>query len=320
MTREGTAGRTAGLRRSLAAYAELVRVPNLFTAPPDVILGAALAAGAGAAVPLGAVAAVGGASMLLYAGGTTLNDYFDRAEDARDRPDRPLPSGRVPERRALAVGVGLLVGGVAVAWAAAGATAGAAAAALAAAIALYDGLIKGSVAGFLTMGSCRGLNVVLGATAAGSSIPGSTGPAVAGIPAEALAVAAVVVAYVAGVTSMAESETGSTDRGPVLVGVAAVAVAAAGVVGLWAVRSPSIPESLLAGAFLAAFLGWTGRALRAAYADPGPGTIGPAVGACVLGLIPLDAAFAATVGPRWALAAAAFVLPAVGLARTFDVS
>ncbi len=44
------------------------------------------------------------------------------------------------------------------------------------------------------------------------------------------------------------------------------------------------------------------------------------MGACVLGLVVLDAAFAAAVGPAWALATVAFLVPAVGLSRAFDVT
>lgn len=68
------------------------------------------------------------------------------------------------------------------------------------------------------------------------------------------------------------------------------------------------------------FLLWTGTALREAYAEPVPETVGPAVGTCVLGLVMLDAAFAAATGVLWALAAVAFLLPAAGLSRAFDVT
>jgi 4-hydroxybenzoate polyprenyltransferase len=48
--------------------------------------------------------------------------------------------------------------------------------------------------------------------------------------------------------------------------------------------------------------------------------VGPAVGACVLGLIAFDAAVAAAAGPRWALAALAHYVPARLLARVVEVS
>jgi len=72
--------------------------------------------------------------------------------------------------------------------------------------------------------------------------------------------------------------------------------------------------------FAVAFLAWVGRPLGAAYADPEPATVGPAVGARVLGLVLLDAAVAAGAGVEWALAAAVFLVPAWGLSTAFDVS
>ncbi|QLG27695.1 UbiA family prenyltransferase [Halorarum halophilum] len=298
-------------RRPLAAYATLVRLPNLFTAPPDVLLGVALVVAAGHAVSVGTVAGLAAASVLLYGAGTTLNDYFDAPEDARERRERPIPSGDVSRPAAVVFGGSLLAGGVAVAAVAGGATAGLVAGGVALAVLLYDGAFKGSTLGFLTMGACRGLNVLLGTTAAVRPTE---------LPSWTLAVPAIVLLYIAGVTSMAESETGDADRGAVSTGVAGVAVAVLGLVGLLFLRSPPLVDVALSGALLVGFVAWTGRALRAAYADPSPGTIGPAVGTCVLGLVVLDAAFAAIAGSAWALAVLAFLVPAVVLSGVFDVT
>ena len=305
-------GRAGPGRSPFETVATLVRLPNLFTAPPDVVLGAALVAAAGNAVTAAPVAGLAVASVLLYAAGTTLNDYFDAEEDARERPERPIPSGDVSRRGALVLGLALLVAGPAVALLAAGVVAGAVAGGVGLAVLLYDGPFKGSAVGFLFMGSARGLNVLLGTTVAG------VGPT--GLPPWVLCVPVLVLLYVAAVTYMAEGETGRGDRRAVSAAVGGVTVAAAGVVGLLAVRPPPRLETALVAVLLVGFLGWTGRPLRAAYADPVPARIGPAVGACVLGLTVLDAAFAATVGPVWGLAALAFLVPAVGLSRVFDVT
>jgi len=297
--------------RPLAAYATLVRVPNLFTAPPDVILGAAIAASLGHVIAVETVAGLSVASMLLYAAGTTLNDYFDATEDARERPDRPIPAGDISRRHALLFGGTLLGGGVAVAALFGGVTAGVVAAVLALAILSYDGVFNGSPTGFLVMGGCRGTNVLLGTAAALS-------PAV--LPVQALSIPATIVLYISGVTYMAETETGESDSLAVSAAVAGTAVAVVGVVGALVVNSPSPANTAVAITLLAGFAVWTARPLRAAYAHPSPGTIGPAVGACVVGLTILTAAFAATVGIEWSLAAVAFFVPAVGLARVVDVS
>lgn len=302
----------AGLRATASAYAELVRVPNLFTAPPDVILGAALVAAAGDRAPLTAVGGLAVASTALYAGGTTLNDAFDAPEDARERPERPIPSGRVDRRTAFGLGFGFLLVGVAAASVATGGSGAVVAALLAAAIVVYDGVAKGTGVGFLVMGATRGLNVVLGTTAVSDTVPTLSYPTAV--------VPLVVVGYVAAVTHMAAGETeGDDPRAVALAGVAAfVALLAVGWVV--SVAPPGVLAGAAAVAFAVAFLGWVGGPLRAAYADPAPDTVGPAVGACVLGLVLLDAAFAAVAGVEWALATAAFLVPAWGLSRAFAVS
>ena len=45
---------------------------------------------------------------LTYVGGMILNDAFDAAVDARERPSRPIPSGRISRRSAFAAGFTLL--------------------------------------------------------------------------------------------------------------------------------------------------------------------------------------------------------------------
>jgi 4-hydroxybenzoate polyprenyltransferase len=299
-------------RSRLAAFATVVRLPNLFTAPPDVVLGAALVAVTGAHFSASTVVGLAVASVLLYAAGTTLNDYFDADEDRRERPERPIPSGDVSHREAAVLGVGLLGSGLVVSFVAAGDAALVVAALLAFAIVLYDGVFKRFVVGPVFMGSARGLNVLLGTTA-GDVFPTA-------IPTWQLAVPVVVFLYIAGVTFMAEAETRRGDRTAVTVGIASVAVAALGIVGLLVVRTPPLLGLGLAVGLLVGFLGWTGRSLSVAYADPTPGTVGPAVGVCVLALVVLDAGFAAIVDPVSAFAVLAFLVPAIGLSRLFDVT
>ncbi|MFC4450861.1 UbiA family prenyltransferase [Halorussus aquaticus] len=296
--------------RSVAGYAELVRVPNLFTAPPDVLLGAALAAATGPGVTPGGVAGLALASMLLYAAGTTLNDAFDADVDAVERPERPIPSGRVARRTGYALGGALLVSGVAVAGDAAGVVGGVVAASVAGGIVLYDGVLKGGVAGFAAMGAVRGLNVLLGTTAGESPTPSLA----------AAGVALAVTAYIAAVTFMASRETESGGRRTVLVAGSGAVVAAAVLLVRLAVARPSPLDGAASLVLGVGFLAWTGRALGRAYRNPVPETIGPAVGTCVLALAVLDAAFAATVDAAWSLVILLFLVPAVGLKQWFSVT
>ncbi len=302
----------AGVRSHARAYADLVRLPNLFTAPPDVVLGAALAAAAGQTAGLLAVFGLAAASMSLYAAGTALNDAFDAPRDAESRPERPIPSGRVARSTAFAVGGLLLLVGVALAWLAVGAAGALGAGLVAAAVLAYDGALKGGPLGFAAMGTARGLNVELGATAAGR-LPTA-------LPSAAHLVALVVAGYVAAVTYMAERETEGGNRGAIATAGAGATLAAVAVVAV-VVALPADPVGAgLALALAVGFLWWAGSALRDAYADPVPGTVGPAVGTCVVALVVLDAGFAAAVGVGWGAVALAFLPPALLLARAFDVS
>src|SRR5207248_61292 len=102
----------------------------------------------------------------LYLSGIVLNDVFDTEIDAREQPARPIPSGRVSFRVAAAVGWGLLIAGVLVAWYLSFNVndwrPGAVATLLAVCILLYDGGLKRTRLAPIVMGECRLLNVLLG--------------------------------------------------------------------------------------------------------------------------------------------------------------
>ena len=80
-------------RASWHTYAQLVRLPNVFTAFADILLGALATGGVGE--HRYEVAFLLLASGCLYCGGMVWNDFFDIEQDRRERPFRPLPSGRI---------------------------------------------------------------------------------------------------------------------------------------------------------------------------------------------------------------------------------
>src|SRR5207248_1340919 len=98
--------------------------------------------------------------------------FFDLAEDAKARPFRPLPSGRVSTRTAALLGVALVLGGLALA-----VLAGLPgsddwnpeplvfAGTLAALVLLYDAWLKHLPIGPVAMASCRFTNVMMGLAA-----------------------------------------------------------------------------------------------------------------------------------------------------------
>lgn len=182
-----------------SAALELGRVSNLPTVWTNVLAGLVLSGGL-ASAPL--VIALLVALTLFYVGGMFLNDAFDRRIDARERPSRPIPSGRVAARAVFAAGFAMLASGVAVLLLAGmvlpggtGWPAAASGLALAAAIVLYDWHHKGNPLSPFVMGLCRMLVYV------------TAGLMVAAVPAGTLYIgAAVLLCYLIGLTYAAKQE------------------------------------------------------------------------------------------------------------------
>ena len=294
-----TAGVRAGRGVQVWAYLGLMRPANVVTALADVLAGAAAAGGGGG------LAALLLATAALYAGGVVLNDVFDATLDARERPERAIPSGRASRGGAAALGSALLLLGVLaaglVSWAAMGVACG-----TAAAILLYDGWAKHQgLAGPLTMGLCRGLNLLLGVAAVPAML-GSLWP-----------IALLPIAYIAAITAISRGEVhgGATPTGWLAVGLVA------GVIGALAVLAASGRHGWVALPFLA-LLAW--RVLPpfvAAARRPQPALIGAAVKAGVLSLILLDAALAAAMAGPVEGAVILMLWPiSLGLGRVFSVT
>ncbi|MFC5213032.1 SCO3242 family prenyltransferase [Streptomyces coerulescens] len=165
--------RGAAVSRS-RAWAELLRLPALFTVPGDALSGA-VAAGAR---PNSRTLLAIGSSLCLYEAGMALNDWADRAEDAVERPHRPLPSGRVHPAAAFTAACALTGAGLALA-ARAGRPALTVAAPLAATVWAYDLALKHTPYGPAAMATARALDLVLGAAA-------TTGHTRAALPSAAL--------------------------------------------------------------------------------------------------------------------------------------
>ncbi|MGW8571169.1 UbiA family prenyltransferase [Streptomyces niveus] len=146
--------------QGLRAWAELLRVSALFTVPGDALAGAA---SAGVRPNRGTALAVG-ASLCLYEAGMALNDWADRDEDARERPHRPIPSGRITPNAALTAAGALTATGLFLA-SRAGRPTLALSTALAATVWAYDLRLKHTAAGPVAMGAARALDVLMGATA-----------------------------------------------------------------------------------------------------------------------------------------------------------
>ncbi|MEU9603378.1 UbiA family prenyltransferase [Streptomyces sp. NPDC048057] len=132
----------------------------MFTVPGDALAGASAA---GLRPNRGTALAVG-ASLCLYQAGMALNDWADRAEDAVDRPERPIPSGRITPGAALTAATVLTAAGLTLA-ARAGRPTLTVATALAATVWSYDLRLKHTKAAPATMAAARALDLLMGATA-----------------------------------------------------------------------------------------------------------------------------------------------------------
>ncbi|MDS0276851.1 UbiA family prenyltransferase [Halomicroarcula sp. S1AR25-4] len=302
---------TDSMRERVLAYAALVRLPNVFTAPPDVLAGAALVAVMGATAGPVEVGGLALASAFVYAGGTTLNDYFDANIDAVERPERPIPAGLVSRRRAVVLGVTLLGCGVAVALVAGGPQSSVAAGTLAALVVVYDGVAKGTPLGWGVMGLTRGANVILGTTV-GSGVL-SDGWWVVTVPLG-------VTGYVAAVTWMADDEAHGTDRTAVAAVAGLAAVLAVVPPAITVVAGRDVVLTTIAAGLGVGFLAFVGPLLLAAYRRPTASRVGPAVGRSVLGLAVVQAAVATVAGLAWTAAALGCFVVARLLAGAFDVS
>lgn len=285
------------------AWAQLLRVPNLFTAVADVAAGMALAAGP---VPGWlTVAALIAASTALYGGGIVLNDVFDVEVDRRERPRRPLPSARVMVAAARRVGLVLLIAGVALA-----AVAGGRAALIAVAIAglafAYDaGLKRHAVAGALALAGCRYLNLLMGV----AIVPLTAGSWLLPLP---------LALYILAIMPMSRVEvTGGRPTAPLLSAALALAALAAAA-GLAVSGRLYHPWGVVA---VALVIGLVGEAIISAVRAPTPDRLQSAIHRMLLGLIPLDAALAACGPHPWAGAAiVALLLPARWLGRRIPMT
>jgi 4-hydroxybenzoate polyprenyltransferase len=275
-----------------ADVAELVRLPAVLSVPGDVLVGAATS---GQLRNLPRTAGLVAASSCLYLAGMALNDYADRAVDAVERPGRPIPSGRVSPGFALGLAGALTVGAAVLSVAADGTRALAVTAPLAMAVWGYDLALKATPAASTSMSACRGLDVVMGAGAHGA--------------ASAFPAAAVVAAHTAVVTEVSRREvTGADAAVPKRALAATVGVAAAG--ALLSRRASRFGRAAALG-LVGAYAAIVGRAHADAVQDPSPARMQRAVGAGILGLIPLEAGL---------LAGAGAIVPAAGVATLWPIA
>lgn len=181
---------------TFATALKLGRVSNLPTVWTNVLAGTVLAGGTSVFV----LVTVTIAMSLAYVGGMYLNDAFDRDIDAKERPERPIPSGQVSAATVFGVGFALLGASVALLWlltlvSDASPSTVTSGVALCALIVLYDLWHKKNPLSPLLMGMCR---VAVYVTAAYAASPELELGLVAG--------AFLLLSYLIGLTYTAKQE------------------------------------------------------------------------------------------------------------------
>jgi hypothetical protein len=146
----------------LRQYLTLFRLPNVFTAPSNILAGyyAVVEPANASGLHLGILIIC---SILLYLSGIVLNDYSDIEVDRRERPLRPLPAGTVSKRKVLLIGIVFIIAANFISLLVSTSTF-IIAAILSGTIFSYDYRMKYSVYGPGMMGAARALNVMLGSS------------------------------------------------------------------------------------------------------------------------------------------------------------
>lgn len=294
----------------LRGYMRLMRPANLPTAAADILAGTAI----GGAVsrtetllleaPVNLIVLLVLSSICLYAGGVVLNDYFDAGIDARERPERPIPSGLISKRNALLFGLSWLVLGVLFA-SLVHSTATIIALGLVFGILSYDGMMKRwAIPGALTMGLCRGLNLLLGI-----SILGDLSQA---------ALMIVPVLYIFAITWISRGEVGGNNKQAIML---AAALYVCVILSVLYVAEAQGRLGWELSIFVALFAGSIGYPLLRAYRVNTPKNIQKAVVAGILSIVLLDACWAMLFGHFSFAFFVLLLLPvSAGLGRLFKVT
>lgn len=303
---------------NIMAWLRLARVSALPSAISNILAGFLLAHRSWS--PGFELAILIGSSCCLYLSGMILNDVFDVAIDSKQRPHRPIPSGQISRKSAVFVGVILMMLGVGLA-ASLGWRPAAVSIALAICIILYDGVLKNTIVAPLIMGTCRTMNVFLGASTV-ASVDGQGIP-VLGFPTLVVWVALSMGVFTAGVTLLARKES-SIDQNRASLLLAGVMILL-GLLG-WAFVTHCPGAQLAAGQNLTMMypliIGLIAlpilRRVIAAIGTGQPKAIQQAVVTCLKSIIILDAALCFLVAPDkvfYALIVIGLLIPSFLLSR-----
>ncbi len=279
-----------------------MRPANLVTAISDIIAGLCIA---GYTFNDMAPTALVISTLGLYGGGVVMNDVFDAKLDAIERPERPIPSGKVPLLAARSLGFTLLTFGI-LAAATSSFQSGVIALVIALLTVLYNRIAKHhAFFGPVVMGMCRGGNLILGMSLFPESF--TKWGWVALLP----------IVYIAAITMISQDEVHGGKQKTLLTAAILYAI----VLTVQLSVSNTNGNLLLTIPFVLLHTWLIGRPLYNAYQNPVGPMIGKAVKAGVISLIVMNASWCIAFG-LWPIAIATILLLplSVLLAKVFAVT
>ncbi|KQS40941.1 polyprenyltransferase [Pedobacter sp. Leaf194] len=241
----------------------------------------------------------------LYGGGIVFNDVFDAELDKTERPERAIPSGIISLTNATILGTALLISGIVLA-ALTSSTSGLLAFGVSCFALLYNKIGKHHpFFGPLTMGICRGLNLLLGLSIVPAMLQQHY----------LLAIIPVIYIFSITMTSRGEVHGGNTKNLYLAAVLYAVVI---GSIAWFSFTNDRLLWSLL---FLLPFAWMIFRPLSKAIKNPIGKNIGGAVKAGVISLILMDAAWAVTFDALLLAFIIAALLPlSIWLSKLFAVT
>ena len=317
-------------------WAQLVRLPTVFTVIAQVLAAFLIAAGSSAAA-LDAwprMLAILVAATMAYWSGMILNDVWDLEEDRRERPSRPLPSGQIAVTTARNVAWGLLGGSVVFSALTGILPAGGAvatlvpaviAAALAVCVVLYNGPLKSTPLAPILMGVCRLLCFLLGASPLSTAGAAEFMQPQMWFAEHVVAIAVGFGIYITGITTVARLETEGDNRRDLNLGMLVSIFGAGGIALAPTVAPAGTPWVFAPDLRFVALIGLITfpvvmRAYRAS-SDPHPEAIQNLIRIGVLNVIPYSAALTLLVaGTTWALVVFALSLLAIMMSAKLRVT
>jgi 4-hydroxybenzoate polyprenyltransferase len=241
----------------------------------------------------------------LYGGGIVFNDVFDFELDKIERPERAIPSGAVKLSEAIVLGLILLVFGIASAFLHS-MLSGIIAIFIAICALVYNKFSKHHpFIGPLNMGTCRGLNLLLGVSIVAYSLNNS------------YIIAVVHLIYIFSITIISRGEVHGSNKNKLFLGAFLYAL----VIGVMLFFAWQKEQILLALIFIVPFAWMIFRPLFRAIQEPIGKNIGLAVKAGVISLILMDAAWAAVFGSLGLAFFIVILLPfSIWLSKRFAVT